>query len=259
MKTPTLSKRLGATLAGAFFAAALPFGAAAAEDVDIFAGTSGTATDPHVLIILDSSSNWNSTLGTNSCSQVPGYTGNMADNTKFAAEVCALRTVLTVLPANMRLGIMMFAETGTNGGYVRYAIRNMSGEVAPPSGNKGAMFQMLANWVANGGGTDNSGSNQPYGKVMYEAWKYFRGENAFAGGNSNPVGSKRRDYAGNTAGGPTQATGNRSAQKYGADANHAFSQETTDTYNSPVLSDCAKNFIIFISNGNPGTGGDSGT
>src|SRR5436190_16849354 len=105
--TMRLSKRFTAAIAGALIAA-LPLRAAASEDVDIFAGSGGTATDPNVLIVIDNSSNWSSTLSANSCN-----TGNMAANTKFAAEVCALRTVLGVLPSRMRLGIMMFAETGT--------------------------------------------------------------------------------------------------------------------------------------------------
>ena len=154
-----LSRRFAASVAGAFFAAALPFAATAAEDVDIFGGKGGDATDPNVLIILDNSSNWSATLGANTCN-----TGNMAATTKFAAEVCALRTVINVLPDRMRLGLMMFAETGTNGGYVRFGVRNMTAQ------NKTAIRDMLANFVSNGSGTDNSGSNQPFGKVMFEAF-----------------------------------------------------------------------------------------
>jgi type IV pilus assembly protein PilY1 len=261
-----MRKTLLSLAAGALFAGSLP--AVAGQDVDIFGGKGGNATDPNVLIVLDSSSNWSSTLAPNNCN-----TGNMADNTKFAAEVCALRTVLPLLPERMRIGIMMFAETGTNGGYVRFGIRNLTGAVSPPSGNKGALFEMLGNWVPNGSGTDNSGSNQPYAKTMFEAFKYFGGGGtskspqgangygpiAFAGGNSNPVGSKRRDYNGNNSGATNQATGNRAAEKYGADSNNALSSAGTNTYNNPITSDCAKNFIIFIGNGNPGTGGDSGT
>ena len=262
MNIPAMRKTFTTFVAGALLAAGLPFAAGASEDVDIFGGKGGDATDPNVLIIVDNSSNWSATLTANSCN-----TGNMAANTKFAAEVCALRTVIDVLPDRMRLGIMMFAESGLNGGYVRFAVRNMTAQ------NKTALKDMLANWVSNGSGTDNSGSNQPYAKVMFEAFKYFGGGGssrtpqgangfgpiAFAGGNSNNAGSYRRDYNGNNSGGANQATGNRAAQKYGADANYALSDSGSNTYNSPIISDCAKNFVIFISNGNPSTGGDSGT
>src|SRR6186997_3108392 len=119
MNLRAMRKTLLSLAAGALFAGSLP--AVAGQDVDIFGGKGGNATDPNVLIVLDSSSNWNATLSPNVCN-----TGNMADNTKFAAEVCALRTVINVLPERMRLGLMMFAETGANGAYVRYAIRNMT-------------------------------------------------------------------------------------------------------------------------------------
>jgi type IV pilus assembly protein PilY1 len=262
MKMRPIRGSLLNTFGGMLLSGALALGAGAAEDVDIFGGKGGDPTDPNVLIVIDSSSNWTATLSANTCN-----TGNMADDTKFAAEVCALRTVLGVLPERMRLGIMMFAESGLNGGYMRFAVRNMTAQ------NKTALADMLANWVANGAGTDNSGSNQPYGKVMFEAFKYFGGGGsskvpqgaegygpiAFAGGQSNDSGTYRRDYAGNNSGNPNTATHNRAAPKYGADANNAFDSQASNTYISPLKFPCAKNFIIFISNGNPGTGGDAGT
>src|SRR5690349_21045109 len=259
-------------LTTAFIGAALALGgthAALAEDVDIFTAGAGTTSKPNVLIILDSSSNWSGTLSANTCN-----TGNMADNTKFAAEVCALTKVMAAIDQNVRVGLMMFAETGTNGGYVRYGIRDMN------SGNKTAFSNMLLNFVQNGSGTDNSGSNQPYGKVMFEAFKYFGGGGttktpqdtthygpfSFAGGGaSNPTGGKRRDYLGNTSGATNVATDNRAAQLYGASTSagtggvNALPSSGSDTYNNPITDACAKNFIIFISNGNPSTGGDAGT
>ena len=90
-------------------------------------------------------------------------------------------------------------ETGTNGAYVRFAVRNMTAQ------NKTALRDMLANWVANGSGTDNSGSNQPYGKTMFEAFKYFGG-----GGTSRapqgPTGFGPVAFAGGTAFGALAGT-----------------------------------------------------
>src|SRR5689334_14271665 len=259
-------------LTTAFIGAALALGgthAALAEDVDIFTAGAGSTSKPNVLIVLDSSSNWSATLTANSCN-----TGNMANSLKFGAEVCALTTVMGAIDQNVRVGLMMFAETGTNGGYIRYAIRDMN------TANKTAFSDMLKNLVSNGSGTDNSGSNQPYGKVMFEAFKYFGGGGttktpqdtthygpfSFAGGGaSNPTGGKRRDYFGNTSGATNVATDNRAAQRYGASTTagaggvNAFANSSTDTYNNPITDVCAKNFIVFISNGNPSTGGDAGT
>src|SRR5205814_6054202 len=99
------------------------------------------------LIILDSSSNWSATLGPNTCN---------ANTTKFGAEVCALSTVATGLNANVKLGLMMFTESGNNGAYVRFGLRNMNAQ------NKAAYASLVNNLVQQGSGTDNSGSNQPY-------------------------------------------------------------------------------------------------
>ena len=261
-------KSLTATFVGAALAlAGTP--SVFAEDVDIFTANATTGSKPNVLIILDSSSNWSSTLTANSCN-----TGNMANSLKFGAEICALVNVMSAIDQNVRVGLMMFAETGTNGGYVRYAMRDMN------TANKTAFSNMLKNFVSNGSGTDNSGSNQPYGKVMFEAFKYFGGGGStktpqdtthygafsFAGGGlSNPTGGRRRDYLGNTSGTTTTATDPRAAQIYGASTTaaaggvNAFSGASTNTYNNPVTDVCAKNFIVFISNGNPSVGGDSGT
>jgi len=135
-------------------------GEAGAEDIDIFTAGAGSSIKPNVLIILDSSSNWSATLGANSCN---------ANTTKFGAEICALSQVALGLNDNVRLGLMMFAETGENGGYVRFGARDMNAQ------NRAAFSDMVLNFVQQGTGSDNSGSNQPYGKAMFEAFKYFGG------------------------------------------------------------------------------------
>ncbi|HET9650534.1 MAG TPA: hypothetical protein VFP36_00010, partial [Usitatibacter sp.] len=263
-------RHLCAAVLGSFAIAA-----AHAEDIDIFSANTSQAHNPNVLIIIDSSSNWSATLTGNASCTAAGYPG-----TKFGAEMCALTNVITGLPTSMRIGLMMFAESGNNGAYVRFGIRDMTDT------NKTALKSLLNGLVSSGAGTDNSGSNQPYAKTMFEAFKYFGGytnqaeaattdnpgspvsqtafgNTAFAGGNSNNSGTFRRDYNNNNA------PANRAAASYGASAStvvngvtysdYAFTSGNTDTYNSPIRDGCAKNFIIFISNGNPSTGGDSST
>jgi type IV pilus assembly protein PilY1 len=240
---------------------------ARAEDIDIFTAGAGTAVRPNVLIVLDNSSNWSATLGINTCD---------ASTTKFSAEICALSQLALGLDENVRLGLMMFAETGENGGYVRFGARDMNLQ------NRTALSSMVQNFVSQGTGSDNSGSNQPYGKAMYEVFKYFGGYTSPAHANDDvggspldkthfgtaalagwttdsgsDIGAKKRDYVGNSSGGPNQATGNRAAVKYGADNNAAFADQATKTYSPPGINAC-KNFVIFISNGNPSTGGDAG-
>jgi len=95
--------------------------------------------------------------------------------TKFAAEMCVLKQVIAQFTSNVRIGLMMFAESGENGGYIRYAVRDVGPDNATSKANQDAFIAMLTNFKDQGTGTDNSGSNQPYGKVMFEAFKYFGG------------------------------------------------------------------------------------
>jgi type IV pilus assembly protein PilY1 len=189
--------------------------------------------------------------------------------------MCVLKQVLAQFTTNVRIGLMMIAESGTGdaGGYVRYAIRDVGPDNATSTKNQTAFIDMLSNFAQSASGTDNSSSSQPYGKLMFEVFKYFGGGTgatkdrthfgtaAFAGWSSDAggdVSARRRDYIGNNSGSPTSSTANRAAQRYGADDNAAFSSSGSKEYIPPIKSACAKNFIIFISNGNPSVGGDSG-
>ena len=206
------------TLAATFAAALVAGGSsrAIAEDIDIFTSASGGVAPPNLLMILDSSSNWSSTLGANSCNGVSPYGANTAGNTMFAAEVCAFQKIMDGVPDDaIRMGLMMISESGNNGGYMRFGMRNLNAQ------NKQAVKDLVAGFVQNGSGTDNSGSNQPYAKMMYEAFKYYGGytcpahasdgvgacatstndqthfgKTAFAGGPDNSSGSYRRDETG---------------------------------------------------------------
>lgn len=238
----------------------------AAEDIDIFAAGAGTVPKPNVLLLLDNSSNWSATLGPNAC-----FDPKL--DTKFHAEVCALRTVVGQMTDRVRLGLAMFTETGTNGGYMRFAIRDMTEQ------NKKALIEQVNGFIQNGAGTDSSGSNQPYGKAMFEIFKYFGGftnpanaqtdiagspisqtafgPRAYAGwgtDSGSDTGAIRRDH------GVNNQAANRAARFYGADANYAFDNSADNIYNfdKAIVDNCAKNFLIVVSNGNPGTGGDSG-
>ena len=252
-------------------ACALAMQSANAEDIDIFTGTPPPGNEPNILIILDSSSNWASTFGTAAEFSAAGCP--TTDLSKFGAEMCVLKNVVGSFTKDVRIGLMMFAESGENGGYVRWGIRNMGTDSTASQKNRDGFIEMLNNFVKQGSGTDNSGSNQPYGKVMYEAFKYFGGgtgtpkdkthfgKTAFAGWTSDSggdIGARRRDYLGNNTGSPTSSTANRAAQRYNADDFTAFSSQASNVYQSPIKSMCPKNFIIFISNGNPSTGGDAG-
>src|SRR5438067_11802538 len=182
------------------------------DDTDIFlADPAFNAERPNVLIIMDNTANW---------------------NPPFTAEKTALVNVVGTLSDGLNVGLGMFTETGSgNGGndgmYIRYAVRQLTAT------NKSA-FQALVNSLDQTGDKSNGGNAA---LAMYEAYLYYAGLSAYAGS-----GKVKRDYAGNTAGGPAGAVP-------GSFPGNAFTNGSSTTYVSPIVSPCQKNFIIYISNG----------
>lgn len=184
-----------------------------AEDVDLFVGTPPSVADiPNVLVILDNTANW---------------------NTPFSNEMAALSSVISSLPVDkFRVGLMMFTETGNgnsgnDGAYVRAAIRQLSATNKP-------LYQNLVNNLDVGADKSNGGK---ISKAMEEAYLYFSAGTPHAGNNK-----VKTDFAGNTG---VSASSNAI---YALPAN-ALSAKAGTTYNNPILSGCAKNFVIYISNG----------
>jgi type IV pilus assembly protein PilY1 len=190
------------------------FGAAHAEDTDIFTVNPNiTSLRPNVLIIQDNSANW---------------------NTPFTAEKAALVSTVNGLDSRFNVGLMSFVETGggntnVDGSYMRAAVRQMT-----PT-NKAALsglvnsFDILA----------DKSNNAVYGLTMAEVYRYFGGLNA-------TTGQIKRDAAGNSVSGFTSAAASNTV--FGLPGN-AFTSMASHTYVSPIADNCAKNFVIFISNG----------
>jgi type IV pilus assembly protein PilY1 len=115
---------------------------------------------------------------------------------------------------------MLFSETGKgnsnpSGGYVRYAIREMT------TSNRAALSSLIGGLDIN----DDKGNSAEYALAMHEAYLYFKGRDARSGHNK-----VKRDEA-------------------------AFNPNPR--YRSPVIDVCAKNYVIFISNGAPDNGENS--
>lgn len=184
-----------------------------AADIDLFLGPTTLATEvPNVLIVLDNTANW---------------------NTAFTNEMAALASVFTGLPVGkFNVGLMMFSESGngnsnTDGGYVRAAIRPMNSINKP-------LYAAMINSFDVGSDKGNGGKS---GKVMEEAYLYLKGVTPYAGNDKN-----KTDYTGNIS-------GTLASKAVYALAGNALSSRNATTYNSPVLPGCAKNYIIYISNG----------
>lgn len=187
---------------------------AMADDIDLFVGLPPNPNDlPNVLIILDNTANW---------------------NLAFTNEMSALIDVVGALPADkFRVGLMLFTETGggnsgNDGGYMRAAVRTMTTD------NK-LKYQALVGGLEKLADKGNSGKG---GKAMEEAYLYYAGLAPHAGNNKN-----KTDYTGNTS-------GTASSNAIYALAGNALPSKAGTPYVSPVVpGSCAKNYIIYISNG----------
>jgi type IV pilus assembly protein PilY1 len=193
--------------------------AARAEDIDLFVNRPASSQLPNVLFIVDNTANWSQAF-TNEIAALVGTFNNLLVNSDGSAIY--------------NVGVMFSAETGNPnnnvaGGYVRAAIRPMT---AANKAKYAAMFAALDKNADKGNGGQSS-------LVMAEAYRYFSAGLAYAGNFK-----AKADYAGNT-------TGSAAMQAIYALPGNALSAFFAASYNSPIASGCAKNFIIYISNGAP--------
>lgn len=211
-----------------------------AEDIDLYVGgESATGAQTNVLLILDNSTNWAS-------ASQHWPTGKQGES-----ELEALAEVIDTLGDNVNLGLLMAA--GSNGGYVRFAVREMSGT------NKTAFRSMLSTMVTNFG---NDGDNDDkvnaasivYDNMLNAAFRYFNGKDRF-GSTDLPSGSALdlRDYDGNSNSSSKQPAYPSALGSYSL----ANSSATTYTPPPSASAGCAKNFIIFIGNGYPNQSGSA--
>lgn len=201
-----------------------------AEDIDLFSGnTPENSGLPNVLLILDSSANWSSTIPVDNCYYKDNGVvadppkGPKANNpgkeqgTKMAIEKCALYNTIDALTTNVdgsakfNVGFMLFNESpaSNSGGYPRQAF------VPLTSSNKTILKSAIASLSING----DKGNNAAFAKSLHEAYLYFKGETPYRG----------------TAG-----------TKWDRDA------VVGGKYVSSSANSCGRNHIIFIANGAPG-------
>jgi type IV pilus assembly protein PilY1 len=206
-------------LAGALGILATP---AAAEDIDIFAGSPYDTDLPNVLIIWDNSANWSANIPVPNCSYVDGG-GTKADSpnkeqgTKMAIEKCALYNAIHGLPtqpdgsAMFNVALMLFNESpaGISGGYPRQRFLPMT------AANKDLLKATIRNITIGG----DKGNNAAFTKSLHEAYLMF---------------SKAVPYRGT------------SGTKYDPLA------VLDGRYVGPAGTGCGTNHIIVLANGGPG-------
>lgn len=206
-----------------------PLTSAMAEDIDLFTNTPpGLGNQPNVLFIVDNTANWNQA---------------------FKDEMAALTATFQNLPLNpdgtarYRVGVLFAAETSSSdsnsdGGYVRAAIRPMD------EGNK----KLYATMIDSLDRLTDKGNGGASSLVMTEAYRYFTGGVPVGG-----TGKAKADWKGNTGSDWSPSVTDPesvAAMKavYGLGDN-ALNEKAGRLYNSPVISSCARNYIIYISNG----------
>jgi type IV pilus assembly protein PilY1 len=226
MKNPSAAiHAVASALAALAFVLSPP---ACAEDIDIYSGATGAGALPNVLIVLDNSANWSSSIGGAPCYYTENGVVQIGDGpkatspgqeqgTKMAIEKCALYNLIDALPTNAdgtamyNVGLMLFNESpaADSGGYPRVAIKPLD------TSTKAAFKTAIRNLTIGG----DKGNNAAFSKSLYEAYLYLR--------NAAP-------YVG------TRGT------KWDHDA------VVGGRYVTPSPNSCGRNYVIFIANGSPG-------
>jgi len=220
---------------------------AAAEDIDIFATPPGKATNPNVLIVLDNTSNW-------SRADQGWPSGKQGE-----AELRAIQAVINSLDVGadgkgtINVGLMLFTDTGSGreGGYVRFAVKPMT------AANKTELSNLAARILANfSDPSEKTSSSANYSAVLFDAFKYFGG----GPGGKTPAGAtswgpmvfNEQDMT-TLAYYPTSNYRDTLLFGFTPTAPYGYTDALEKTYQPPISDEnnCAKNFMIFISNGFP--------
>lgn len=214
-----LAKLLNLAFLSALLVGAMPV---RADDTDLFNQPPGSNPPaPNILFILDNTSNWDraSQQWVGSAKQ-----GN--------AELLAIKNFVAGLTKPANVGLMEYTVTGQTGGYVRYGIRDMTN----PANNM-ALQNIVSQISVTGSAEKVNASGGNITNALYESWNYFNGSASWAGMDGNA------DYSGNvglTPAGQSLTSG------------FAYKGSTAGSgYNSPIGTNCAKTYIIFIGNNGP--------
>ena len=187
------------------------------DDTDIFlANPSIAAERPNVLLVVDNTANWNG---------------------PFTNEKNALVQVINGLTDQYNVGLMIMSDanikrtgpTASDGSYVRYHVRQMTAT------NKVRLSTIINNFDIQ----NDKGDNNLIGMALYEAYLYFGGKASRAGDDQF-----KADHDGTADTNLTPLTGHALPGPDGT----GF-PNSGGLYRSPVVDGCARNFIIYISNG----------
>ena len=197
-------------------------GSVRADDTDIFNQPPGaTMPAPNILFILDNTANWSRAA--------QKWVGS---DTAGDAEILAIKNFVAGLAKPANVGLMEFTTAGRTGGYVRYGVRDMT-----VAANNTALQSILSGISVNSPSEKVNQSSGGIANTLYEAWLYLNGSASWAGMDASA------DYSGNTGLTPAGKSLTGGFAYRGSSTNSA--------YNSPIGTNCAKTYIIFIGNNGP--------
>jgi len=214
----SIGQKIVASLLLALSLVATPSHAQYTSDIDIYSGTSGGAA-PNVLLVLDSSANWNAALKEECFYKDDGVVTAVKPSkgqTKGGIEQCALYNVIDALPIgkdntpNFNIGIMVFNETSVDTGarvIKAFTPLNAAGKLELK-----ALVKKLD--------LNQSPSPTSYALAMHEAYRYFTQQTPYSG-----------QRAGNLPYDPAAFSGSK--------------------YVLPTGSSCNASYVILIANGPP--------
>lgn len=192
------------------------------SDIDIYSGVNASSVS-NVLLVLDSSANWNPTITGTNCSFEDNGVANGAptdQTSKYAIELCAMYNVIDRLPigsgdtALFNVGLMLTnASSDSNKG--AYPLKALT----PLTAAGKAALKLAIRGIANTP-TYKANSAQ-FALMMHEAYLYFKGL-APRVGNLNSFYDSSAFVGG--------------------------------LYDSKSLNSCGRNYIILIANGGPTSG-----
>jgi type IV pilus assembly protein PilY1 len=147
--------------------------AALAEDIDIYSMPSIDGMRPNILIMIDNTANWGSTIPTTPCN-VPGAQvrteSPKEEGTKMGAEKCALYTLISGMSiadlGQFNFALMLFNESPDSSGYPRQAFLNVTN-----AAEKQSLLDLISGLNINA----DKGNGAATAEAFYEAYMWFTG------------------------------------------------------------------------------------
>ena len=165
---------------------ALACAAARAEDIDLFSGIQTQGVRPNVLIVLDNSGAWNSSVNFNCPNNVFVLPKNNI-NTAGGFEQCSLFAVLqnisgnAALLNNLNMGLMLFTTGSGNGGSFFFPATQAPTALPAMDAAGISNFESILANLQVGGSLSNTANASAVGATMQEAWAFYTAQTGFSG------------------------------------------------------------------------------